>query len=150
MPPIRKPLIVVALTLALVACNSEDDCLRGSLSIPEYLEENDLSADRLESGLQYIIEAPGDTVQPTLSDTVTVEFVGYTTDQDTFDMTIGEPRTLLMNNLIPGWEEGIALIGQGGRISLFVPANLGYDINSVGPLCGNTDLIFDIDLLEVR
>jgi FKBP-type peptidyl-prolyl cis-trans isomerase len=150
MPTAFRSSLVALLSLLLLSCNSEDDCLDSSISLTDYIAQNELTVDETDSGLRYIIQETGDTLLPTLSDTVSVEFVGYTTDRDTFDQTTGSPRALLMEDLILGWQSGLQFIGEGGRIQLFVPANLGYAGNPVATICGNTDLIFEVELVEIR
>ncbi|THH39993.1 FKBP-type peptidyl-prolyl cis-trans isomerase [Neolewinella litorea] len=148
--------ILVALTLILLTalgCNSED-CLSSDASIEEYLSDSipavELFLDNSPTGLYYIIQEEGDTVQPTLSNSVTVFYSGMTTNGDIFDQTGSSPRTFVLDNLIRGWELGIPLIGQGGRIRLFVPSRLAYGASQAGDICPNSDLIFDIELVSVQ
>jgi FKBP-type peptidyl-prolyl cis-trans isomerase len=143
--------ILVVWLVGSLSCGGED-CLTGSLSLNDYITENELSVTESEAdpGLRYIIQDPGEGAPPILSDSISVEFVGYTTDRDTFDMTTGSQRELLLDNLILGWQIGLQLIGEGGRIQLFVPSRLGYVSNPVANICGNTDLIFEVELIDIR
>jgi FKBP-type peptidyl-prolyl cis-trans isomerase FkpA len=52
--------------------------------------------------------------------------------------------------VIPGWDEGVKGMKVGGKRTLIVPASLGYGSNGVGPIPPNSNLIFDVELLEVR
>ncbi|NJB84622.1 FKBP-type peptidyl-prolyl cis-trans isomerase [Lewinella marina] len=145
--------ILFAAFLTALGCSSED-CLSSDASIEEYLADSiqatELFQDNTPTGLYYIIEEAGDGVQPTLSNSVTVHYTGMTTNGDIFDQTGSSPRTFVLDNLIRGWELGIPLIGQGGRIRLFVPSSLAYGASQAGDICPNSDLIFDIELVSVQ
>jgi len=104
------------------------------------------------SGLQYIIVNPGSAVKPTEIDTVQVNYVGTLLDGTEFDSSYkrGEPVKFPLNGVIKGWIEGIQLIGEGGKIKLFIPSDLAYGAQQPGPQIGpNSTLIFTIELLKV-
>jgi FKBP-type peptidyl-prolyl cis-trans isomerase FklB len=100
--------------------------------------------DVTESGLQYRIVNPGDGARPVPTDLVRVNYRGTLVDGKEFDA--GEDVTFSLNGVIRGWTEGLQLIGEGGRIELFVPTELAYQ--NRGPL-SHRALIFDVELLEV-
>lgn len=132
----------------LATCSNEDDCIDSSISFDDFIAGDSSSVEMGEQGLRYIIQEPGTANRPTLDNAVTVNYTGYTTDRDTFDRTNGEPRTFPLRGLIRGWQQGIPLIGAGGRIRLFVPSSIGYGSSGAGGICPNTDLIFDIELVD--
>ncbi|WP_420461077.1 FKBP-type peptidyl-prolyl cis-trans isomerase [Neolewinella sp.] len=133
--------------LSLGCGNNEDDCLSSDMTLEEYRTANNIQATEGDRGLYYVIQEPGDSLRPRLTSDVVVNYRGYTTEDETFDETTGSPRTFRLSNLIVGWQEGIPLIGKGGRIQLFVPSALAYGPSQVGNICSNTDLIFDIELV---
>lgn len=147
-------IVLILLALGLFTACGGDDCITGEPSIDEYLNANNLSANELDdTGLRYIILEAGDATQrPELTDTVVVNYVGYTTDgpDEVFDQTMGTPIAFPLNGLINSWQLGIPLIGEGGRIQLFSPASLAYANAPAGSLCPNSDLIFEVELVEVR
>lgn len=100
------------------------------------------------SGLQYRIVEPGKGKTPGPTDQVTVQYKGTLMDGTEFDSsyTRGEPASFALDGVIPGWTEGLQLIKEGGKITLFVPAELAYGDN--GHLAGQV-LIFDVELLAV-
>ena len=102
-----------------------------------------------ESGLQYIIIEPGNDVHPTAKDTVTVNYKGTLLNGDVFDESNGTPVTFTLGRVIKGWSEGMQLIGEGGKIRLFVPAELGYGEYGNRGIEPNATLIFDVDLEKV-
>ena len=97
-----------------------------------------------ESGLQYRIVDPGKGASPVPTDLVRVNYRGTLVNGKEFDA--GEDVTFSLNGVIRGWTEGLQLIGEGGRIELFVPTELAYQ--NRGPL-SHRALIFDVELLEV-
>ena len=96
------------------------------------------------SGLQYRIVEAGTGKAPAATDAVTVNYRGTLINGNEFDK--GEGVTFPLKGVIPGWTEGLQLIGEGGRIELFVPQDLAY--RDRGPLAHRT-LVFDIELVSV-
>ncbi|MFK7937360.1 MAG: FKBP-type peptidyl-prolyl cis-trans isomerase, partial [Saprospiraceae bacterium] len=115
--------------------------------IIEYLAENNLTAERHESGLHYIIEEPGEEEKPTPNSEVLVLYKGYLLDGTVFDETIeDDARQFNLNGLITGWRVGIPFIGSGGKITLFIPSSLGYGGSARPSIPANSVLIFEIEL----
>lgn len=107
-----------------------------------------------ESGLQYKIIRPGnDSVKPALEDTVEIQYTGALLDGSEFDSTIGEGRKPVkfhLKGFIKGMQEGLQLVGEGGKIQLWVPYELGYGERSMGPAIPKfSTLVFDVELLKV-
>lgn len=105
-----------------------------------------------ESGLQYIIREAGSDVKPGPKDTVYVHYVGTRTDGTVFDQSPknSEGTMMILNRVVKGWTEGLQLIGEGGKIRLFIPSELGYGENGMRSIEPNSTLIFDIDLVSVN
>jgi FKBP-type peptidyl-prolyl cis-trans isomerase len=63
-----------------------------------------------------------------------------------------EPIEFPLNGVIPGWTEGMQLVGQGGMIELLIPSDLGYGARGTpgGPIPPNATLHFLVELLEVK
>ena len=97
-----------------------------------------------ESGLQYRIIEQGTGPAPVPTDLVTVNYSGTLINGNEFDF--GMDATFSLNGVIKGWTEGLQLIGEGGRIELYIPTDLAYQDR--GPLA-NRALIFDVELVEV-
>ena len=57
---------------------------------------------------------------------------------------------LTLNRVIPGWTEGLQLLGEGGKATLYVPAELGYGERGSNAIQPNTPLVFDITLDSVK
>lgn len=105
-----------------------------------------------ESGLQYKILAPGSEVKPGPQDTVKVRYKGTLLDGTVFDETPedGDPVTLTLNRVIPGWTEGLQLVGEGGKIQLVIPGDLAYGERGSQGIEPNSTLLFDVDVIEVH
>ena len=104
-----------------------------------------------ESGLQYKIEVEGTGISPEGADTVEVNYEGRLIDGTVFDSSYdrGESVRFPLNRVIKGWTEGLTYAKEGGKIQLYIPAELGYGKRGTGPIPGNSTLIFDIELVKV-
>jgi len=103
------------------------------------------------SGLQYRIIEAGNDVKAGPQDTVWVKYKGTLLDGTVFDETPegSDPVELTLNRVVPGWTEGLQLIGEGGRIELYVPSKLGYGERGNQGIEPNSTLIFDVELTKV-
>lgn len=108
----------------------------------------------LESGLQYEILNEGSGASPTPTDRITIHYEGTLIDGTVFDSSVqrGTPATFTLNQLIPGWIEGMQLMKVGSKWRLFVPGDLAYGMTPRpgGPIGPNATLIFEIELLAVN
>lgn len=105
-----------------------------------------------DSGLQYEILEEGDGEKPAESDQVKVHYTGELLSGEVFDSSRerGEPVTFGLNQVIPGWTEGLQLMNEGSRVKLYIPSDLAYGPggnHSIGP---NETLVFDVELIEVN
>ncbi len=107
-----------------------------------------------ESGLQYQILTPAEGLKPKATDSVKVHYVGTLVDGTKFDSSVdrGEPITFPLNQVIPGWTEGVQLMSVGAKYKFFVPYNLGYGEKGAGngAIPGFATLIFEVELLEIK
>ncbi len=106
----------------------------------------------LPSGLQYVVLKVGSGPKPTAASEVTVHYKGNLTNGFQFDSSIdrGEPITLNLSGVIPGWTEGLQLMNEGAKFRFFIPWQLGYGANGAGPdIPPYSVLIFEIELLKV-
>ncbi|SHI53217.1 FKBP-type peptidyl-prolyl cis-trans isomerase [Pseudozobellia thermophila] len=130
--------------------NPIDFSVQNDEDIRTYLEENDLEAQRSASGLYYIIDEEGTGPQPTGSSDVTVVYKGYFLNGSVFDESDENGISINLQQVIPGWTEGITYFKEGGSGLLLVPAHLGYGTFDYNGIPGGSVLIFEIDLLAVN
>lgn len=105
-----------------------------------------------ESGLQYIIREAGNDVKAGPKDTIFVHYKGVLTNGTVFDETkMDQPSArLVMDRVVKGWTEGLQLVGEGGKIKLFIPSALAYGENGANGIEPNSPLIFDVQIDSVR
>ena len=111
-----------------------------------------LSALETDSGLKYRVLRKSGGAKPTASNTVKVNYRGWLDDGSTFDASYGKkPISFSLGGVIAGWTEGLQLVGVGGMIELWIPADLGYGSKgSLGGVPPNATLHFIVELLEVH
>lgn len=105
----------------------------------------------LPSGLAYEIVQPGSGDFPKPTDVVKVHYTGKLINGDTFDSSVerNEPAELGLNEVIPGWTEGIQKINKGGKIKLYIPPHLAYGDDPKPGIPPSSTLIFDVELLDI-
>ena len=104
------------------------------------------------SGLQYIVLQTGNGAKPLATDKVKVHYTGTLIDGTVFDSSVqrGEPIEFPLNQVIPGWTEGVQLMPVGSKYKFFVPYNLGYGEQGAGGVIPPfSTLIFDVELLDI-
>lgn len=105
------------------------------------------------SGLQYKITRKGTGVQPIAGDKVEVHYTGKLTNDTVFDSSYPRgqalPFFLGKGQVIKGWEEGIAMLHEGGKATFIIPPALGYGPRAMGKIPANSTLVFDVELVKV-
>lgn len=127
-----------------------DYVAKNEQEIKDYITKNNLTAQRSDSGLYYVISNPGTGVQPTTTSNVTVAYKGYFTDGKVFDQSSAAGITFGLGQVIKGWTEGIQYFKTGGNGILLVPAHLGYGNEDYSGIPGGSVLIFDVKLITVK
>lgn len=108
--------------------------------------------EKTESGLLYEILADGNEVKAGPTDTVWVHYTGTLIDGTKFDGSDydSDPVRFTLDRVIPGWTEGMQLVGEGGKIKLYIPAELAYGKRAMGgEIKPNSTLIFDVEVVKV-
>lgn len=104
------------------------------------------------SGLSYKIINEGTGAKPTNNQYVKVKYTGKLINDTVFDDSKGEAREFPVAGVVPGFSEGLKLLGVGGKAILYIPGNLGYGPQGqpaagIGP---NQTLVFEVELVEVK
>ena len=110
-------------------------------------------AQKTASGLYYIIEKEGAGANPTATSTVKVHYEGKFLNGQIFDSSIqrGQPIEFGLNQVIPGWTEGLQLLKPGGKAKLIIPPHLGYGERGYpGAIPPNSWLEFYVELIDFK
>ena len=119
-----------------------------------YLEENAKrdGVTQTKSGLQYEILTEGTGKSPKATDTVRCHYEGRLLDGTVFDSSYkrGEPADFGLNQVIPGWTEGVQLMKEGAKFRFHIPYLLAYGERGAGAqIPPYSTLIFDVELIKV-
>lgn len=138
------------------AKNAEPEAVQNGMIAEQYIADlvaENPDAKTTESGLVYVIENAGEGAHPDETATVEVNYTGSLVNGTVFDTSEGRgPATFPLQGVIPGFREGLMLLGKGGKATLYIPGNLAYGANGapqagIGP---NEMLIFQVELLDIK
>ncbi|HKR66240.1 MAG TPA: FKBP-type peptidyl-prolyl cis-trans isomerase [Thermoanaerobaculia bacterium] len=107
-------------------------------------------AKKTASGLAYkVLRAGTGTAHPKKRSTVVVHYTGWTTDGRRFDSSVlrGEPAEFSLEQVIPGWTEGLQLMVPGEKTRFWIPSKLAYGNDKTKP---QGMLVFDIELISIK
>lgn len=103
-----------------------------------------------ESGLVYKIENPGKG-KVTPDDNISIRYVGKHVNGEVFDQSGDQAYQAKPTNFIPGFAEGLTLVGEGGTITMVIPGNLAYGDNGMAPkIAPNETLVFEVTVESVN
>ena len=118
------------------------------------LAELTAGATETASGLMYVIHKEGNGVKPEASQVVKVHYKGSLADGTVFDSSYDRNQPIEfpigVGKVIPGWDEGISLLSEGGKATLIIPSSLAYGERGAGGVIPpNATLVFDVELIEI-
>jgi len=134
----------------------------------KYIADNKLLLKTTASGLKYRITKPSVLRKPLVGDTVYVNYTGHTLDGKIFDSSIAadaqkgglvqpgrtyEPISFALGTgaVIPGWDEGLALLGTGAKAQFVIPSKLAYGERGAGDdIKPFSTLVFDVEMVKIK
>ena len=143
----------IILALVLTGCSkkgNEGGCTtvaEDDAKMQNYISDNGITATKHASGMYYQIIEPGSGATPTINSTVKANYIGKYTNNTSFDSGVA---SFSLTGVIEGWQIGIPLIKQGGKVKLIIPPYLAYGCYDYRGIPGNSVLVFDVELLEVN
>ena len=109
-------------------------------------------AIQTESGLMLVIHEPGSAEKPAKGANVTVHYTGFLLNGDKFDSSKDRNQPFQFpcgaGRVIKGWDEGIPMLGKGGKATLIIPYFLAYGERGTGPIPAFATLIFEVEMLD--
>lgn len=138
-----------------LAAAQEESAVNKALA-EEYFAELDKKegVKKTESGLRYEITQEGsDVFAVNDTDTVNLHYHGTILDGTVFDSSVdrGQPVSFSLNGVIAGFGEGLKLVGEGGKITLYMPSDIAYgDHPRPGVIKAGMALIFEVEMIKVN
>lgn len=123
----------------------------GADYVSNFLDCNE-EAVKTDSGLVYYPMTEGTGTQPTGSNTVEVHYHGTLIDGTVFDSSVDRGQTISfpLSGVIKGWQEGLAMMKEGGKATLVIPSDLAYgDAGSGDKIPPGATLRFEVELFKV-
>lgn len=143
--PARKPVAAKPATAAVKATN---DIIPLPLN-PVLPAGQRLCSAKTASGLGYTMLRPATGPMPAEADYVLVNYVGYLAATGAvFDQ--GMQATFPVNGVIPGFSQGLQMVAKKGIARFCIPAAMGYGAQEAGPIPANSDLVFQVELLDYK
>ena len=141
--------------------------------IKKYIADNNLKVKTTASGLQYVITEPGNAERALPTDTMMINYTGQFTNKKTdgkinvFDTSIKAdseaagktsmpgmqfgPRPFQLGKAIPGFDEGLKMLGKGGKAIFIIPSRLAYgEMGMQGGIPPYTPLVFNVELVDIK
>lgn len=122
-------------------------------AMEKYITDNKISAKPTTSGLYYMETKKGSGASPKATDIVKVHYTGKLLDGTVFDSSVerGQPVEFPLNQVIPGWTEGLQLMKKGGKANLLIPSALAYGPRGSGDrIPPYSPLAFEVELIDFK
>ena len=130
---------------------------KDEVTLQDYLKKNNLTpTGKTPGGVYYIITQPGNGTKPKAGQQVSLQYRGTLLDGKEFDSSAkhgGQPFSYATGRgqVIPGWDEGVAVLSKGAKATLLVPSSLAYGERGAGAdIPANSPLRFDVELVDIK
>ncbi len=122
--------------------------------LEKYLKDNNITAKPQPDGLYYIRVLAGTGPKAEAGKSVKVHYTGKLLNGKVFDSSVERKNPIEFmlgrGQVIKGWDEGIAMMNQGGKATLIIPSAIGYSDRDMGVIPPYSTLVFDVELVEVK
>lgn len=148
-----KSFFLAFFVLLFVSCDSDDDSgstdyrAENEQEILDYIDQNNLDAEASGTGLYYVIDEEGDGANITAASDVSVRYKGSYTDGTLLEENT-EGVSFNLQQVIPGWREGLQYFNEGGSGMLLIPSHLAYGSEDFNGIPGGSVLIFEIEVID--
>ncbi len=156
LPMNRLSIFSFAIIAAFMSTSSSSNAESAAEKGEKFLKENATKegVKTTASGLQYKITKEGAGKSPKATDTVVVHYRGTLLDGKEFDSSYkrNEPAEFPLDAVIKGWTEGLQLLKEGGKATLYIPSKLAYGPRGTpgGPIGPDETLTFEVELIKVK
>ena len=144
---------------------------KDTVAIDEYLSEKNIQAQKLPSGIRYVISKEGKGPAAGSGQTVSVHYAGYMLDGTYFDTSIRETAqqqglfdsardaqngyqpyevTIDQSSVIQGWHEALKVLNEGAEGTFYIPSSLAYGPRANQRIKANSVLVFDLQMVEIK
>lgn len=113
-------------------------------------KEKDKEVKKTETGLRYKVIKQGSDEIAKNDSLVSVNYVGKFIDGKEFDSSKGKAVEFMLNQVIPGFSEGLKKIGKGGKIELYIPSELAYGDNPNPVIPAGSTLQFELEIVDIK
>jgi len=146
--PARKPAAKIAPRPAAASAKATNDIIALPLN-PVLPAGQRVCGAKTASGLGYTMLRPATGPMPAEADYVLVNYVGYLAATGAvFDQ--GLKATFPVNGVIPGFSQGLQMVAKTGVARFCIPAAMGYGAQEAGPIPANSDLVFQVELIDYK
>jgi FKBP-type peptidyl-prolyl cis-trans isomerase FkpA len=134
----------------VVAQMKKDDAV-----LQDYIKKNGLTVQKTPSGVYYQVLKPGTGATPKTGQTVSVNYNGTLLSGKLFDSSDKQGRPIDfpigLGQVIPGWDEGLAMLNKGSKAILLIPSPLAYGPRGAGAdIPANSPLRFEVELVGIE
>lgn len=171
MPPFAKPGDYFIYEVKVVSVKSKADADKEAKQksaaqaqtddkdLQDYFAKNNIKPMKTASGLYYTVEKEGTGAPISKGQTVSMNYTGKLMDGKAFDSNVDpqfhhndKPFTIQAGtgSVIPGFDEGIMLLKNGSKATLYIPSTIGYGEHGGGPIPPNANLIFELEIKDVK
>lgn len=121
-------------------------------SMDKFIAENNITVKPTASGIYYIEVKKGSGANPKATDIVKVHYTGKFLDGRVFDSSVerGEPIEFALNEVVPGWTEGLQMMRKGGKANLLIPSAMAYGPGGRQGIPPFSPLFFEVELIDIK